>query len=127
MKYLSELLAGFFSGIAGSMGLGGGSILILYLTLFAGVDSGKAKGINLLFFIPIALISVIIYQKRKILKWKTLIPFIVFGAIGTALAVFLLQFIQPIFLKKIFGGLILCYGIYSIFSKETKKGEKKSL
>ena len=55
-------LAALVSGICASMGLGGGSILILFLTFFLGVDRIVAGGVNLLFFIPVALVSV--FMKR---------------------------------------------------------------
>ena len=70
---ISALLAGLFSGILGSMGLGGGAILVIYLSLFTNTEQLRAQGINLLFFIPIALISVIIYSKAKKIKWKIII------------------------------------------------------
>ena len=67
------LLAGLLSGIIGAMGLGGGAVLIIYLTLFAETKQLQAQGINLLFFIPIALVAVLIYSKKKQIKWKTVV------------------------------------------------------
>lgn len=40
----------FLAGMAAAMGLGGGSFLIIYLTVFAGVSQQAAQGINLVFF-----------------------------------------------------------------------------
>ena len=57
---ITALLAGLFSGMLGSMGLGGGAVLIVYLSLFTEMGQLKSQGINLLFFVPIALIAVII-------------------------------------------------------------------
>ena len=45
------LLAGLLSGIIGAMGLGGGAVLIIYLSLFTETEQLKSQGINLLFFI----------------------------------------------------------------------------
>ena len=47
-------ISAFLTGILASMGLGGGMILILYMTLIAGMEQLTAQGVNLLFFIPIA-------------------------------------------------------------------------
>ena len=58
---MGALLAGLLSGIIGGMGLGGGVVLIIYLTVFLDTPQLKAQGINLLFFIPIAITAVIIY------------------------------------------------------------------
>ena len=57
---MKTILAAFFSGLAGSLGLGGGGVLVLYLALALGMSQLKAQGINLLFFIPCAVLSSIV-------------------------------------------------------------------
>ena len=52
MSYFWAALAGTLSGVIGAMGLGGGGVLIIYLTLFLGMEQGIAQGVNLIFFIP---------------------------------------------------------------------------
>ena len=76
---ISALLAGLLSGILGSMGLGGGGVLIIYLTLFTDTEQLTAQGINLLFFIPTAIIAVVIYSIRKEIKWKMSLTIALFG------------------------------------------------
>ena len=84
---ISALLAGLFSGILGGMGLGGGGILIIYLSLFTDIKQLTAQGINLLFFIPIGLIALTIYAFKKQIKWKacsyfiTIIQVLIIGTI----------------------------------------------
>ena len=56
--------AGILSGMLGAMGLGGGGVLIIYLTLFANLQQQTAQGINLLLFLPCAAISVILYHRK---------------------------------------------------------------
>lgn len=121
MNYIIALTAGFFAGILGSMGMGGGSVLILYLTLFAGVNQLTAQGINLIFFIPIGALSIILYSKRKIIKYKKLLPFIISGVMSSIPASYIVKHINADVLGKIFGGLVLIYGIIQLFSKENKK------
>ena len=110
-------LAGFVSGIAGALGLGGGSVLIIYLTLFAGVKQLAAQGTNLIFFIPIAAISVFIYAKRGVIKWRTILPIMVGGVIGTITSSFAVELIKADLLSKLFGGFIIIYGLIMLFSK----------
>ena len=64
------LLAGLLSGIIGAMGMGGGAVLIIYLTLFASVEQLTAQGINLIFFIPIGITAILIYAKKGKIKWN---------------------------------------------------------
>lgn len=111
------LLAGLLSGIIGAMGLGGGAVLIIYLTLFADIEQLMAQGINLLFFIPIATVSVIIYSFKKQIRWKTVLKISVVGLIGTLLGWLLADFLGSELISKIFGVLLLLLGIKEIFSK----------
>ena len=61
MNWIWTPIAGILSGILASMGLGGGGILIIYLTIFAGIEQATAQGINLVFFIPISIVAILIY------------------------------------------------------------------
>ncbi|MBR4972990.1 MAG: sulfite exporter TauE/SafE family protein [Clostridia bacterium] len=119
------LLAGLLSGIIGAMGLGGGAVLIIYLTLFADVEQLTAQGINLLFFIPIATVSVIIYGFKKKIKWKTVIKISAVGLIGTLFGWLLADFLGAELISKIFGGFLLLLGIKEIFSKTVAEEKKK--
>ena len=64
MSTLYMWIAGILSGIIGAMGIGGGGILIIYLTLFADMEQMAAQGINLLFFIPCAVVALIIHIRK---------------------------------------------------------------
>lgn len=118
MSVFLSLLSGFFAGIAGAMGLGGGSVLIIYLTVFAGVKQLAAQGINLIFFLPTAAIAVFIYSKKGIIKWKAILPVMIFGTIGTLISGFWVGFLKAELVKRLFGVVIVFYGIYELFCKK---------
>jgi uncharacterized membrane protein YfcA len=118
---ISALLAGLFSGILGSMGLGGGGVLILYFTLFTDTPQLTAQGINLLFFIPIGILSVIIYSFKKEIKWKTVLTISLFGIVGTFVGFYLSGFFGGDITRKIFGGLIIIMGLMQILGTFKKK------
>ena len=111
------IVAGFVSGIIGAMGLGGGGVLLIYLSAFLGVDQLKAQGINLLFFIPIGTISVIIYGIKREIRWKKVGLFALFGLIGAVIGFFLSKFLGAEITAKIFGGLLVFLGLKQIFKK----------
>lgn len=113
---IAALLAGLFSGIAGAMGLGGGAVLIIYLAVFTDTPQLKAQGINLLFFVPIALIAVIIYAYKKQIKWRTVIPLCIGGVLGAVAGIMLTSFIGAHLLAKIFGGFLCLLGIKGFIS-----------
>ena len=65
-----EWLAGLLAAALSALGLGGGSLLLIWLTLVAGVDPATAKGVNLLFFLACAAASVLVYAKKKQIDYK---------------------------------------------------------
>ncbi|MBQ3547570.1 MAG: sulfite exporter TauE/SafE family protein [Clostridia bacterium] len=121
---IAALLAGLFSGIIGGMGMGGGAVLIIYLSLFTDTPQLKAQGINLLFFIPIGLTALIIYTIKKQIKWKTVLPLAAFGIIGAFLGIMLTKFFGNDWLSKIFGGFLILMAVKEFFSKKVKTVEK---
>lgn len=121
---ISALLAGLFSGILGGMGLGGGGILIIYLSLFTDTKQLTAQGINLLFFIPIGLLALIIYAFKKQIKWKAVFKFSLWGLLGSLAGLYLTDFLGGKITGKIFGGLLIILGIIEIFKKKRKTVDK---
>lgn len=115
------LLAGLLSGIIGAMGMGGGAVLIIYLTLFTATEQIAAQGINLIFFIPIGITALIIYSKKKQIKWKTTLPIAFGGLIGTVVGIVLGDFLGSSIISKIFGGFLIILGIIEVFKKNKEK------
>ena len=120
-------LAGILSGIIGAMGIGGGGVLIIYLTLMAGVDQITAQGINLLFFIPCAVIALIIHSRKKLIVWRFAFPMILGGLIGVAVGAYSAELIGPNILGKIFSAFLIFIGLRELFArKKDRNGIKKS-
>lgn len=116
-----NILIGFLSGIAASMGFGGGFILIIYLTVFAGADQLTAQGINLLFFLPTALLSLIIHWKNRLIEWKLLPLLILTGVGGALLGSWISSNIEVGLLRKLFASLLIFVGIKEIFHRKNPK------
>ena len=115
---IGALLAGLFSGALGSMGLGGGAVLIIYLSLFTETEQLKSQGINLLFFVPIALIAVIIYAIKKQIQWKTTLKLSLWGIIGSVAGLSAASFLGGEITAKIFGGMLVILGLKELFVKK---------
>lgn len=122
---IGALLAGLFSGILGSMGLGGGGILIIYLALFTKTEQLTAQGINLLFFIPTALLAVIIYTVKKKIKWRITLKIALWGMLGSGMGITLSSFLGGELTSKIFGGMLILLGILEIFKRKPKNLAEK--
>ena len=86
MNWLFSLLAGALSGTVAAIGLGGGFVLFLYLTLFTGLDFLQCQIVNLLFFLPCALLAMWRYRKEGLLQFPILLPMMLFGSAGVVLA-----------------------------------------
>ena len=71
MQIFLLILAGIIGGIIGGMGMGGGTLLIPILTIFLDVEQKNAQAINLVAFIPMAVIVTIINIKRKGIDYKS--------------------------------------------------------
>ena len=118
-------LIGLLSGIIGGMGIGGGTILIPALILVVGLKQHMAQSVNLLSFIPTAIIALTILWKNKNIKWKLALHIILFGIVGAVIGSYLAVCLAPGSLRRIFGAFLLIMGVYEFFRKG-KVGEKKT-
>ena len=114
-------IAAFVTGLLASMGVGGGMILIIWYTAVLGADQLETQGINLMFFLPIALLSVIMHRKNGLIDMKAMLPAVITGVIGAAAGSLAAHYIGSALLKKIFAVFILMIGV-----KETINAFKKS-
>ena len=117
LTWLLTAAAGILSGALGAMGMGGGGILILCLTMFAGIEQNTAQGVNLLLFIPTALLALIPYIRQKLICRQAILPAVLSGIVGSLLGVWLSGTMNPELLQKLFGGLLLLIGLREIFSQ----------
>ena len=111
------LMVGTILGFLAGLGTGGGSLLILWLTVVLGMDAITARTINLLFFLPAALISILFRWKQGRIHVKTLFPGIVAGCICSGLFALISMNLNLDILKKLFGGLLLATGCRELFYK----------
>ena len=95
--------------------MGGGTILILLLSLFTNVNQHTAQATNLVYFIPTAISSILIGMKNKNVQWKLSIPIIISGCIGTILGVIISIKIDVKLLRKLFGIFLIIIAIYEIY------------
>ncbi len=105
------LIAGAVFGFLAGLGIGGGSLLMIWLTLLVGVAPQEARAINLLFFLPAALSACLFRWKQGQLPLKKLLLPMLLGCIFAAGFSFLGSRLDTGLLKKLFGGLLIFTGI----------------
>ncbi len=114
MEILFYIIAGTISGIIAGMGMGGGTFLIPVLTIIFEFAQKTAQGINLLAFLPMAVVSLIIHFKNKLVNLKIGIPIVITGAITSFLSAMLANSISNKSLKLYFGIFLIMIGVYQI-------------
>ncbi|MCI8272552.1 MAG: sulfite exporter TauE/SafE family protein [Clostridia bacterium] len=125
---MKEILIGIISGIFSGIGMGGGTILIFLLTIFAGLEQHIAQATNLIYFVPTAISAIIVNYKEKSIDTKVAIFISACGIIGAIIGAKISVNIDVQKLKKLFGiflAIIAIHEIYTLF-KEYKVKQKKA-
>lgn len=107
---------GFLSGL----GTGGGSLLILWLTLSLNMPQSDARIINLLFFIPSALIACLFRWKQGKLRFQNVLPAVIGGCAAAVVFSFISSQMDISMIRKLFGILLLFTGIRELFYRPRK-------
>ena len=108
MKTLLAVLIGAAAGVLAAWGVGGGTLLLLALTLLLDVPQRDAQCINLLFFLPTAAVALRQYRRQGYLKGQRLFPLIAAGcAAAAAVAALLAPRLDTALLRRPFGALLL--------------------
>lgn len=116
MAVVVGTVLGFLSGL----GIGGGSLLILWLTLVLGMGPEAARGINLLFYLPGAAIACLIRRKEGHVDLRRLLPAILAGCAAAAVCTWLSAGLDMELLRKLFGGLLVVTGLREVFYRPRK-------
>lgn len=116
--WLIPALAGAVTGILSGFGIGGGSLLLIYMTGFAGVPQDLAQGVNLLYFLPTAATALPSHFKNGCIETAALLPAVTAGLAGTALAAWAATSLDVELLRKCFGGFLLLVGLRELFRQE---------
>ena len=122
---MMQAVVGALSGVIASMGLGGGFVLLIWLTLHDGMPQRQAQGINLLFFLPIALISVVMHLRSGLIDKRLVFAMIPGGVAGAVLGALASQMVGNDILRKIYAVFLLFFGLRELFRKSTGRSQDK--
>ena len=113
---LTSTVLGFLAGL----GVGGGTLLMLWLTLIFNMDHSSARIINLLFFIPSAIVASLFRWRQGALPLKKVLPAILAGCLSAACFAWFSTKLDIALLKKLFGILLLAVGIRELLYRPRK-------
>ena len=110
-------IVGIACGVLSGFGIGGGSLLMVWLTAAVSMEQPMAQGINLLYFLPTSLGALIFHIRNKKICWWAVIPAAIGGAVAAALSATLAVGMEVGLLRKLFGGFLLVVGALEFFRK----------
>ena len=105
------IVLGFLAGL----GVGGGSLLMLWLTSVVHMDYAMAKTVNLLFFLPTALITTLFRKKQGSVNIRKVFWGIICACIAAAAFSYIGKHLDTHLLKKLFGGILIIIGLRELF------------
>ena len=100
--------AGLVCGVLSGFGIGGGSLLMVWMTAVCAVGQKTAQGINLLYFLPTAAAALIFHAKNRLIDWRAVLPA---AAAGCAR-------LEMQLLRRLFGGFLVLVGLSEVFLKK---------
>ena len=116
MTFAAAAAAGLVCGVLSGFGIGGGSLLMVWMTAVLSMEQKAAQGVNLLYFLPCAACALIFHIKNRQIVWRAVAGSVC--AVGGAL---LAQRVDAELLRKLFGGFLVLVGLSEILLKGLKK------
>lgn len=116
MQWVLALPPAFFSAVLGALGMGGGGVLLIYLTVFLNMQQMQAQGINLAFFLPVAAVSLILHIKNKLVDFRLCALLIPGGLVGAYLGFRLAGSLPEGLLRRLFAVFLLLIGCKELWS-----------
>lgn len=102
--------------------MGGGTLLIPLLTFFLSVEQVQAQAVNLLVFLPMAVIALFIHYRNRMLETKGILWIVIPGFLSTILFSYFASLIDGSILRRCFGGFLIIMALYEgwqfFFSKK---------
>ena len=125
MGTLGAVAAGLLTGVLSGFGIGGGSLLLLYLTLFAGVSQYTAGGINLLYFLACAPAALIAHIRNRLVDGKAVRWCAAAGVLTSVAAALLAARMDTDGLRRLFGVFLLYVGAKELFSRRADAADEQ--
>lgn len=124
---MSALIAGFAGlvcGVLSGLGIGGGTLLMVWMTAVMGIAQKSAQGINLLYFLPTAACALLFHIKNRLIRPHIVLPAILAGCVCAAGAAALATAMDTGLLRRLFGGFLVIVGLTELFSSQRDRKER---
>ena len=110
-------LAGLVCGVLSGYGIGGGSLLLLWMTQVAGLGQAAAQGINLAYFLPTSGAALASHWKNGLVEKSAVLWAAPAGIVCSVLASVAATCVDQSFLRRVFGIFCVAVGVKMLFVK----------
>ena len=119
------VLIGVVSGILGGMGMGGGALMVPLMSWALSVGQHEVQGLNLVAFLPAALVATVIHWKKKRFEKKQVFVFCAWALFGAAAGAVSAQMTDATLLRRAFGVFLFLLGIWQWWKAEKEHRAEK--
>ena len=126
MDWIVPFLCGLGASVISAWGVGGGTLLLLVMTLFLGVDQRTAQGVNLLFFLPTAASALVCHARGGYLDKPTLKAAVPAAVAAALIGAWVSNAVDVEVLRKPFGVYLLLSGVSLVWPQKKKRSSQKS-
>ena len=109
------------------LGIGSGGLLVIWLTMIEGIDAESARGLNLLFFVFSASAALLVHLLKGRVRLRLVLPLSLLACAGTLVGTYIGSLIDPIWIKRIFGGMLVASGVYTLVGNFVEKKRRKTI
>ena len=110
------IFAGIVGGVLGGMGFGGGTLLLPILTFFFSVPYKLAAWVNLVVFLPTAVVALVVHSKNRTVEWRAVWQVLVSAVLGLVAGALLMGKVSERLLRRAFGVFLIFVGSISVFA-----------
>lgn len=115
---LLGFLVGSATGVLSGCGVGGGTLLVLYLTAVAGLEQYQAGGVNLMYFLACAAPALVSHARRGRVEWQGVVWCLVLGIPAAIAAGAVAGQLDVGLLRRLFGVLLLYVGVQELGKRQ---------
>ena len=117
---LLDIFAGFISSSFAAMGVGGGGLLVIYLTQAVGMEQRLAQGINLIFFLCASVTALSVHLRKRNIALRYALFFAIGGSVGAVIGCLFAQGADNRILRRGFGILLIYAGGVTLYKTVTE-------
>lgn len=123
---MEAVIISFLISVLSGMGVGGGGLFVIYLSIFTSTPQLAAQGMNLLFFLFSSFASVVVQINRRKIRFAAVTFMAAFGVLGAFAGAYLTRFLPEEYLRRIFGMMLVAGGVLAFRSSFARgDGTKK--